>query len=84
MILQNFKKIAQRAAELCAILLFLYLTLNDIANGTATQCRHAGRLEVFVFEAPKKTSKVQISVSFVLTRSSAIANKPPDARSALW
>jgi len=44
MILQNFKKTAQRAAELHAILLFLYLSLNLHSNGTTTQCHHAGHL----------------------------------------
>jgi len=42
MIQQNFKKIAQCAAELCAILLFLYLPLNlhcQWHNHTVPSCR---------------------------------------------
>jgi len=40
MILQNFKKIAQRAAELYAIQLFLYLP-TYIAKGTTSAITHA-------------------------------------------
>jgi len=43
MIVQNFKKMTQRAAELYAILLFLYLHLNLLCQGHNDTGRHAGR-----------------------------------------